>query len=100
VGIICACLPSARLLLVRLFPRLGSSTRNRSHKYYENQNTAGSFQLGTTSRSAVEGGPAVVDTTKGGDRTITYHKSFTVQYSDNDEASLVRMSDLESPGHS
>ena len=30
VGIICACMPSMRLMLVRMFPRLGDTTSKRS----------------------------------------------------------------------
>jgi hypothetical protein len=98
VGIICACLPTARLLLVRIFPALGGS-RHRSEKYYNQPNTGGSHHMELRSRSVVESQPhASADSGKAGDRNISYQKSFTVQYSnrsDSDEASLVQIRDLE-----
>ncbi|KAF3356074.1 Peptidyl-prolyl cis-trans isomerase-like 4 [Verticillium dahliae VDG1] len=77
VGIMCACMPAVRLLLVRFFPALaGSSARSRGAMYYE---------YGSGPRSKTTG-------TRNGTRTGT--TSYDVQYSDNDEASLVHMSDL------
>lgn len=99
IGIICACLPTIRLFLVRTFPLLNSS-RHTSNNYYGKKNTGGSFQLGPMSRSAVETGPPRVLSDMSGQRgrDITYQKTFTVQYSqrsDSDEVSLVNVRDVE-----
>jgi hypothetical protein len=40
VAMICSCLPSLRLLLVRLFPRLGSGTKNQGSYVIESQGHA------------------------------------------------------------
>lgn len=91
VGIICASMPTARLMLVRLFPIFGGGSSRSGGNYYYGQrsNPIG----GPRSRSAVEGGSQVVaGASKGG--TIVYQKSFTVQYGEQDEQSLVHMKAL------
>lgn len=63
VGIMCACLPNIRLLLVRLFPVLSSSSYARSNNrrtgYYENQYGKTGSKLGSkfeniTTKSRIE----------------------------------------------
>lgn len=93
-----ACLPTLRLLLVRLFPILGGSTARSRNKYY---NYGSGNELGKISQGRSQGRShhthtdvsaarsAVFD--KGGDG-ITVKTSYTVQRTtgaDTDEASLV-----------
>lgn len=96
IGIICATLPTARLMLVRLFPILGGS--HATGGYYYGQRNTGNSRLGRSGlRSATDGGqsddPGGVK--RGG--AIIYQKSFTVDYGEQDEQSLVHMRDLEPP---
>ncbi|KAK7979840.1 hypothetical protein PG989_012297 [Apiospora arundinis] len=89
-GIICACMPSLRLLLVKLFPKvLGGSTNSRSQYYMSNPDG---------NRSTARGGTKNVhQSQQSRDGGILYSKSYTVEYQkDHDEASLVRMEDLGS----
>ncbi|KAG9249792.1 CFEM domain-containing protein [Emericellopsis atlantica] len=100
VGIACACLPSVRLLLVKLFPVL-SGTR-RATAYYEDQSggsakrssgrrsrglaivIADQERGGSMPSSASSAGETWVDSKRG----IVYHQTFTVKYSENDESEL------------
>ncbi|KAK8093579.1 hypothetical protein PG997_000264 [Apiospora hydei] len=89
-GIICACMPSLRLLLVRLFPKvLGGSTDARSQYHMSGADpNRNNTRAGTknSNQSQRDGG-------------ILYSKSYTVEYQkDHDEASLVRMDDLGAKG--
>ncbi|KAK8134914.1 hypothetical protein PG984_006926 [Apiospora sp. TS-2023a] len=92
-GIICACMPSLRLLLVKLFPKvIGGSTNGRSQYYMSgadpsrNNNTRNGTKNTNQSQSRDGGG-------------IVFSKSYTVEFQkDNDEARLVRMDDLGSKG--
>jgi hypothetical protein len=82
VGIICACMPSIRVVLVRIFPRVFGSTRN-------NTNPLSSFG----GSKPLTGGR--LGHNKDGS-VITYTKTFDVQHQDrnNDEIGLVLMDDL------
>ncbi|KAH8669062.1 CFEM domain-containing protein [Xylariales sp. PMI_506] len=89
VGIICACMPSLRLILVRFFPILGGgSNGTRKYAYGGSGNNLSNHlwdrgqSLGTASRGE---GPARNPSVK----AIHYQKSYTVQYGDSDEVSLV-----------
>ena len=96
VGIMCATLPTARLMLVRLFPVLGGSG-NTGGYYYGQRGNTGNSRLGGRSgvRSAADGRAGDDGALKRGG-AIIYQKSFTVQYGDEpDEQSLVHMRDLE-----
>jgi hypothetical protein len=108
VGIICACLPTARLMLKRIFPALGGTSRNTKGYYASNDANGGGKwpeRSQTTSRSAVVAGGKVDDAAaqKG---IIVHHQTFTVQYAreedsqfgDQDEQRLVRMRDLDGRG--
>lgn len=109
VGIICACLPTVRLVLVKLFPILAGSTRRLTGSYLQRYGNEGrSGTAGTRGATAGGGHSAHIVTidrpasTYGGSEEgqpggIVFHKTYTVQYSDNDESSLVRMSDLSKP---
>lgn len=97
VGIMCACLPTVRLLLVKLFPILAGSTRRVTGSYIQRYGGEGK-----SASSGIRGHTAQVITTdrpvsapSSDERSgIVFHKTYTVQYSDNDETSLVRLDDL------
>ncbi|OIW29283.1 hypothetical protein CONLIGDRAFT_413814 [Coniochaeta ligniaria NRRL 30616] len=93
VGIICATLPTARLMLVRLFPVLGGSGGTAGY-YYGQRNTGNSRVGRSGARSAADGGQSDDPGAKRGG-AIVYQKSFTVDYGEQDEQSLVHMRDLE-----
>jgi hypothetical protein len=94
VGIICASLPTARLMLVRLLPVLGGS-RAPGGYYYDGKRNAVAGQPRSGTGSASDGGRPNDGTTERGG-TIMYQKSFAVRYGEEqDEQSLVQMSDLE-----
>jgi hypothetical protein len=90
IGIICACLPSLRVILVRLFPKVLGTTKGASQPYYA---------YGSQSRGMKKGGSALVSgpgksavSTGGRDpNSITYTKTFEVRHADSDEQSLVQM---------
>jgi hypothetical protein len=99
VGIICACMPALRLILVRLFPRALGSTQYASNQYYA--------KYGTNSRAIKSGHNASVSRSQLGhddifagkhSNAITYTTTFEVRHGD-DEEQLVPMEDLSSKGH-
>lgn len=92
VGIICVCMPSVRLLLARLFPRIMGTTR----KYYASATGRSSKRasrppqaMGNTV-SSQRGGP-VRDLEH---NQIACERSFAVEY-DHDEMHLVFIKDLD-----
>ncbi|KAJ6439333.1 putative PTH11-type G-protein coupled receptor protein [Purpureocillium lavendulum] len=101
VGIICICMPSLRLLLVRIFPGL----RGMSTRYY-GRSTSGQHRSGT---ARVTGLPPGTGTRSHAERSqhrpdvnenhITYQTTYTVEYGDkhtdkyNDTVQLVHMRD-------
>lgn len=95
VGIICACMPTARLALMRAFTVFRETTNRSGYYGYPNQGSKSG--AGPRSRTAAtpSSAPTASKTPSG---AITYQKSFTVQYSDHDEASLVHMRDLDAGG--
>ena len=103
VGIMCACLPTVRLVLVRLFPILGgSSHRSRGNQYYEygtGKNNTNPRAPGLSARGTV--GMVTADR-RGSDPEsaasgIVFEKTYDVQFSD-DEAKLVQMNTLDAKG--
>lgn len=99
-GVVCACLPSLRLLLVRVFPKLGgSSARN----YY--QHDSGNFNKAepgcTRSFSEPLGSNSNANKTSHDNRIdpvgITHDRTDEVEFGkrDNDETELVYMKDLD-----
>lgn len=92
VGIWCMCLPSFRLLIVRLFPSLGGSYGDGTNKTAEKSNRSRGL------------GPSVVATSSFKERSsrnpgsnqISYYKSYSVEVSDIDEVALVSLDDRES----
>lgn len=92
VGIICVCLPSVRLLLARLFPRIMGTTK----RYYASatgrsvsKRASKAPQLGNTVTS--QRGHPLQDIE---DNRITCERSFAVEY-DHDEMHLVFIKDLD-----
>ncbi|KAK6063638.1 CFEM domain-containing protein [Seiridium cupressi] len=96
VGIICACMPSLRVILVRIFPSLGGTTR-AANQYYQSGSRTGNKSK-VRSRAGTGGQmPSIVhypEPRKG----IVQQRTYTVQYDDSDEQSLVHMQDLDSKG--
>ncbi|UNI24574.1 hypothetical protein JDV02_010308 [Purpureocillium takamizusanense] len=105
VGIICICMPSLRLLLVRLFPAL----RSVSTRYYgrstngpqRSETAAGRSGLprGPSTRSHAERSKKQKPRTGANEDQITYHTSYSAEFGDksvdryNDDVQLVRMGD-------
>lgn len=88
VGIICACLPTLRLILVRMFPRQLATTKYSGNKYYANQGKST-----PRSRSRTVGDD---ESASGSDpnRTIVCQTTFEVEYGENDKGGLVHMQNL------
>lgn len=98
VGLICACMPSFRLLLVHLFPKQLGSTQ----QYYGNQSGSrakgagtgdrGSRRFGTTSVSRADQDeyPGALKSNQ-----IGYSKTYAVEYGDTDELQLVNIRDAD-----
>lgn len=87
VGIICACMPTLRLLLLRMFPKLSTTYRNASGYY----NATGSRSKPTRSRTFGQDGLA----TPG---HINYSRTYTVQFQEAKTSSQVQLSDLGREG--
>jgi hypothetical protein len=90
VGIMCACMPAMRVLLVRLFPKiLGTSTNNSYHAKYGNNRSEdlGKSGLGKSKKEGT-----------GNASVINYTTTFEVQHGDNDEEELVQMDNLGTKG--
>jgi hypothetical protein len=89
VGIVCACMPSMRVLLVRLFPKILGNTHDATNKYYANKS---SNHIGTGANKSL-------NLSQSGESGIKFTKSYTVQYGnqmEDDETSLVAMGALAS----
>jgi hypothetical protein len=125
VGIICTCLPTIRLLLIRFFPVLGGGSTNRTgygqYGSYGKDNLSNSGKNRSRSRT-LEGNTTLTSVSAGGVRRpgagngmpghgsttssvsgsgglktpgIVYQQTYVVKYEDDDETSLVRMRDLD-----
>lgn len=88
------------MFLVKLFPVLaGSTQRSKGNHYYQ-------YGSGVRSRSAAVQGRTTVAATTDRDSSedlpttpgIVFQKSYTVQYSESDETSLVRLTDMTISG--
>ncbi|KAF7561328.1 hypothetical protein G7046_g2815 [Stylonectria norvegica] len=90
IGIVCASMPSLRILLVRLFPILGGSSNDSSkYQHYGEQYGRKSRIIGSRNRARVEL-PSRDDSIHSPDHGgIELKRTFRVQYSDGDEARLV-----------
>ncbi|KAG8424065.1 hypothetical protein J3458_000899 [Metarhizium acridum] len=100
VGIWCVCLPSLRLLLVRLFPTLGGSTA-RSYAGYSSSNN----RPPEKNHRSASLGPSATATSSFNDwqnrsgpagNQIAYHKAYAVEVSHLDEVALMTLKDHES----
>ncbi|TDZ33861.1 Satratoxin biosynthesis SC1 cluster protein 4 [Colletotrichum spinosum] len=110
-GIICACMPSVRIILVQLFPRLMGTTRrgtSAAAKYYiQSSGNHGAGAGGGRSRNRTLGNEAKIRTVDrdsssmsaaaaaggGSPKGIMYTKEYEVNY--HDETSLVHMREME-----
>ncbi|KAM5354799.1 hypothetical protein ACJ41O_001445 [Fusarium nematophilum] len=95
VGIMCACLPQLRMVLVKLFPVLaGTTQRSKGNHYYQYGSGVRSKTAGTQGRTV---GTVTTSTERPNSEQgiessgIVFQKSYTVQYSESDEISLVDM---------
>lgn len=87
VGIICACMPSLRVLLVRIFPKILATTRNTStNKYYAQSSHDRIGANVSVGRSKDLPAPPIDN------KTIMYSQSYDVDL--EDETHLVAMNDL------
>ncbi|RBR19242.1 uncharacterized protein FIESC28_05707 [Fusarium coffeatum] len=100
VGIWCACMPTIRVLFVRLFPKiLGETTRYINYGSSKGPNSRApgksghQMSLGTTSK--VDRAPHGKISPSG----IVCDRTYDVEYADNDEAYLVHMKELNLPIH-
>ncbi|OAA35519.1 hypothetical protein NOR_07904 [Metarhizium rileyi] len=94
VSMICVCLPSFRLLLVRLFPRLKETTR----QYYADKRAGESaHNTGRSERGRVAstGGRRDGNVFREDGSKIWYQKSFTINYVETDEVQLVSIHDQD-----
>lgn len=100
VGIICACMPALRLILVRIFPRALGSTQHASNQYYAKYGTNRSGALKSGHNASASRSQTGHDEGFTGKNTnaITYTKTFEVRHGD-DEEQLVPMDDLSAKGH-
>ncbi|KAH6638431.1 hypothetical protein C7974DRAFT_160532 [Boeremia exigua] len=88
-GIICACLPTIRVMLVRFFPSIMGTTKASSQAYHAKYGYGnGSRGLGNTVGS--KGGQMSAR----GVNEITYTKTFEVQHADNDEMELMQVDEF------
>ncbi|RMZ66941.1 cfem domain-containing [Pyrenophora seminiperda CCB06] len=88
VGIICACLPALRVILVRMFPKMMGTTKATDKAYY----AYGSQSRGLKKGESALGSASVPGTAISTDpNSITYTKTFEVRRTDSDEHELVQM---------
>jgi hypothetical protein len=101
IGIICACMPSLRVLLVRLFPKLlGTTQHSKSNGYYANNShvqNGGNISVNWKGKSLISSqNQSQQDMNSDG---ITYSQTYTVQWgdhrSDHDDTKSMQMSDLD-----
>ncbi|CEI63206.1 hypothetical protein FVEN_g253 [Fusarium venenatum] len=101
VGIICACMPSLRILLVQIFPKiLGTSRRGYQtyDKYGSNRPTNGGTNASRSRSRAPLGTTSHVDKTPASRIDpigITCDRTYEVEYGQTDETHLVAMKDIE-----
>ncbi|EXM33269.1 hypothetical protein FOTG_01958 [Fusarium oxysporum f. sp. vasinfectum 25433] len=90
VGIICASMPALRVILVRMFPSLGGSSYDSSKYNNYGEHYGRKSHIMSRSRARVElpshTGDSIHTPEHGG---IELQRTFHVQYSENDEQSLV-----------
>lgn len=87
-GIICTCLPSIRLFLIRVFPVLGGSSHKRSGYQNYPDSYGKSDHANSRAKTLVS---AVKSQSRPEHNGIELETRYEVRYSDEDEARLVRM---------
>ncbi|KAH7155938.1 hypothetical protein EDB81DRAFT_840170 [Dactylonectria macrodidyma] len=99
VGIMCACLPSLRYLLVRLFPRFLGTSRD-SEQYHSGQ--TGRVEAGRSSNRGTNLGSHARTTVQGktsqqrnNTKANISERIYGLEFGDNDETNLVSMTDLD-----
>lgn len=92
VGIICACMPSLRVLLVRLFPKLLGTTQHSNNRYYVNQSHSHKGGNISVNRSGKSLNSSQND---GNGVAINYSQTYTVQWGEHDETKLIQMGNLD-----
>ena len=96
LGIVCACLPAARLLLVRLFPIMGGSSQRQQSAFRLRGNTNVEEGWGSP-RGAVAAERQSLETVKTPDiaylRTDAFHNT-----SDDDDNGLFRLHSIGTQG--
>ena len=99
VGIMCACMPSMRIILVRLFPKVFGSSRGSSKQYSSNQkygSKSRGFDTGASNSSGMGSQLGQKGVVRRERTVITIKKTFEVEhYPENDEEVLVPMENLE-----
>ncbi|KAF2731278.1 hypothetical protein EJ04DRAFT_545296 [Polyplosphaeria fusca] len=100
VGIICACMPAIRVVLVRLFPKVLGTTQNTNQyyaKYGSNSRAMGHGAVASANNNASHN--SVPPRNK---NAITFTKTFEVQHADkvDDEVGLVELDDFGAKGKS
>ena len=101
MGIICTCMPTFRLILVRIFPSMGGTSRGGGYNgYYSNASNKGRSAVGGPRNRIpedVEEGTAPSSSPLG---SIHYQKTYSVRYdeSETDQQSLVQLHDLKNNG--
>lgn len=115
VGIICACMPTLRLILLRVFPALSSTVRNYGGHSGSFGDKYGPSAAGSRSNRSQARGGADVESGLGGGMGggsgggvggpkrvvrpgITYQRSYTVHFDDVETSSQVHLKDLDSKG--
>ncbi|KAK7740514.1 hypothetical protein SLS53_005357 [Cytospora paraplurivora] len=88
VGIICACMPTLRLLLLKAFPRLSATYRNMSGYYDGTNQTKNKL---SQSKTMGHDGPGNENVWTG---QINYSRSYSVKFQDAKASSQVQLSDL------
>jgi hypothetical protein len=91
VGIICACMPTIRVILVRIFPRIMGTTKNttRSWGAYGDRSTYTKGGSAIASRATKD-----MDAGRFDSHAITYVKTFEVQRTASDEVELMQAEDF------
>ena len=101
VSIICGCLPAARLLIVRLFPRLRGSTQDSSNQSYPFKPRTRSSGFRNRSPHGNSIHITAVETRLSTDQSssqgIKFQKTYDVRHMDTDETSLVPMHHMGVP---
>lgn len=94
VGVMCACLPAVRLVLIRIFPAIsGSISRAKvsTHGHRTADGRSGSsrfsYDMGDVALTEAERSSPSVDRTP----AIMLHQSYTVEYSEGDNIALVEV---------